>query len=197
MTRQLLVVEPHPVGVARRVGAAWQHAGHPRRMGLVVALATGGVLAVVSAGPVAEQFGVAAVGTLLALAALVDLHELRLPNRLLAGGAAAAIAASLVLDRPLVAVVGGLVAALPMLAAHLRRGVGMGDVKMSFVVGAALPTPIAAVGAIGVAAFVAAVVGAVTGRQRVPLGPALWCGWALLVVLATAAPTMLSLGGGQ
>ena len=74
-----------------------------------------------------------------------------------------------------------------MLFVRLARGVGMGDVKMAGVVGASVG-PIAlfaAPVAVAVAALVAGTYGLVAGRRRLPLGPALWLGWA--VSLAAAA----------
>ncbi len=127
----------------------------------------------------------AAVGVLLATAALVDVYERRLPNRLLAtavafalGGALLSINGTDVLDALLgIAVAGGL-----MLCVRLTRGVGMGDVKMAAVVGASAAAStsslIAPATAIAIAALAAASYGFIANRQRVPLGPFLWLGWA-------------------
>jgi leader peptidase (prepilin peptidase)/N-methyltransferase len=125
------------------------------------------------------------LGVSLASAALVDVHEQRLPNSLLAIGAVAGVVAA-VADRVLggafvgLAVAGGL-----MLLVRLTRGVGMGDVKMAGVVGLATAEAglVAAPIAVAIAALTAGVVGAVAGRTRLPLGPSLWLGWALALVL--------------
>lgn len=132
----------------------------------------------------------AAAGVLAASAALIDAFEHRLPNALTASIAAIALAGATGAGgdagRVMVATVaGGAVAGGAMLVVHLRRGVGLGDVKMAFALGlsAGSVAVVAAPVAIAVAALLAASIGVLTGRARLPLGPALWCGWA--VSLAT------------
>ena len=133
----------------------------------------------------------AVVGALLATAALVDAHERRLPNRLLAvalacalGGAALSVDGGVVLDALIGMTVGGGL----LLCVRLTRGVGMGDVKMAAVVGASVGASttvlLAAPSAIAIAAFVAAIYGHIANRRRVPLGPFLWLGWAATIVAA-------------
>jgi leader peptidase (prepilin peptidase)/N-methyltransferase len=137
----------------------------------------------------------AAVGVILAIAALVDAHEHRLPNQLLAA-ALMVVGVGVIMSRAAtvlrnsfigMAVAGGL-----MLMVRLSRGVGMGDVKMAGVVGASVgastSTLFAAPIAIALAAFAAAVFGLFANRRRLALGPSLWFGWAAALALATALP---------
>jgi len=131
----------------------------------------------------------ATVGVLLAIAAFVDAHERRLPNRLLAValavtlvGAVLSLAGVVVVE----AVVGMVIAGALMLCVRLARGVGMGDVKMAVVVGASVgastTTVLAAPTAIASAAFAAATYGFIANRRQLPLGPSLWFGWAVTLV---------------
>lgn len=134
----------------------------------------------------------AIVGVLLAVAAFVDAHEYRLPNRVLAaacacalGGALLAIDNAVLLD----AVLGLLAAGGLMLSVRITRGVGMGDVKMAAVVGASAgactTSVLAPATAIAIAALVGAIYGFVSNRRRVPFGPALWFGWAVAIALTS------------
>lgn len=127
-------------------------------------------------------------GLLLLLASLVDLAEYRLPNSLVAGSALAAVAGPVIegnLRTLLVGLLGGLLCGGAMLTIHLRRGVGMGDVKAAAAVGigcASLELAAAAV-ALALGSAVAALCGLITRRQRLPLGPSLVAGWIAAVLL--------------
>ena len=94
------------------------------------------------------------------------------------------------LDGQLVArsIAGALVAGGALLIVHLGRGVGLGDVKMAAVVGAAagMVAFAAAPIAIVVAAVSASAYGALARRPSLALGPALWFGWAIAVASASA-----------
>jgi leader peptidase (prepilin peptidase)/N-methyltransferase len=139
--------------------------------------------------PWTVRFATGSVGVVLVVAALVDAHEFRIPNRLLVLAACAAAAGAWCAGGAAPrALVGALVAGGAMLLAHLGRGVGMGDVKMAAVVGGSCATLvlIAAPTAVAVSAFAAAAVGAMTGRTRLALGPALWFGWAISVASVVA-----------
>jgi leader peptidase (prepilin peptidase)/N-methyltransferase len=137
----------------------------------------------------------AAVGVFLAIAALVDAHEHRLPNQLLAA-ASMVVGVGVILSREVTvlcnSLIGMVVAGGLMLMVRLSRGVGMGDVKMAGVVGASVGagtgTLFAAPIAIALAAFAAAVFGLIANRRRLALGPSLWFGWAAALALATALP---------
>ncbi|CAB4364352.1 MAG: hypothetical protein F2681_10605 [Actinobacteria bacterium] len=174
-----------PVSTVTRVVVARAGAGRWVRISWVLAVVSSLLIGHVAARPVVAQLALGLLGVSLASAALVDVHEQRLPNSLLAIGAVAGVVAA-VADRVLggafvgLAVAGGL-----MLLVRLTRGVGMGDVKMAGVVGLATAEAglVAAPIAVAIAALTAGVVGAVAGRTRLPLGPSLWLGWALALVL--------------
>ena len=143
------------------------------------------VRAVVDVTPVVVV-GSGVAGAILATAALVDLHERRLPSVLLTwamGSAAVGVGchASIAADPELLLlmVVGAVVCGGVLLGVYLTRGIGMGDVKMAAVVGAAT-APLALVAAplaLAVGAGVAGVWGRVTHRHVIALGPFLWIGW--------------------
>lgn len=175
-----------------RVAIAWRHSQPLTRHSMVAACATSVALVLPMQSPSVVAGTTATVGVLLAAAALVDVHERRLPNRLLALALLAAVGgAVLSTDVAIVraALVGMVLAGALLLLAHLSRGVGMGDVKMAAVVGAStcagtgklLSAPVA----IAMAAFAAAGYGFIANRRRVALGPALWFGWASALTLAT------------
>ncbi len=130
----------------------------------------------------------AASGCVIALAALVDVRERRLPNRLVVLALCCTLA-PLLLGAPADVVrvgAGTLIAGGLLLGVRLRRGVGMGDVKLGAVIGgnvALVALPAAPV-AVAVAAASAALVGGVLRRSSLPLGPALWFGWAVAVATA-------------
>ena len=135
------------------------------------------------------------MGTLLAVAAMVDVREHKLPNRLLLAGVLTVALVVLAASNVAIAVsamLGMLIAGGLMMLVRLTRGVGMGDVKMAAVVGASVGAVelMAAPIAIAVAALAAATYGVITRRQRLPLGPALWLGWA--VALGACAAGWLS-----
>ena len=130
----------------------------------------------------------AATGCVIAVAALVDVHERRLPNRLVLVALCCTLT-PLLLGAPADVVrvgAGTLIAGGLLLGVRLRRGVGMGDVKVGAVIGgnAALVALPAAPVAVAVAAASAAVAGWVLRRSSLPLGPALWFGWAMAVATA-------------
>lgn len=174
-----------------RVLAAWHHSRSLARHSLLAACATS--VAVVTSLRVSTIVAVATtvVGILLAAAALVDAHERRLPNRLLAvalacvlGGAVLSVNGGVVLNALIGMTVGGGL----LLCVRLTRGVGMGDVKMAAVVGASVGASttavLAAPSAIAIAAFSSATYGYIASRRRVPLGPFLWLGWAATLAAA-------------
>lgn len=171
-----------------RVTRAWA-AGTPiTRRAAAAACATSLLLATGVPGPLVAGVALALAGCLMAAAALVDVHELRLPNPMVGGAlglswAAAAAMSPVAFGRSIagMTVAGGL-----MLAVRLSRGVGMGDVKLAAAVGAgagALALPLAPL-AVAVAALAAGGFGLATGRRRLPMGPSLWLGWAVALLVA-------------
>ena len=168
-----------PLATLDRVARAWRSVGVRARCAAV-----GGVAASVAVCD--GRVSVALTGVLLVAAALVDLHEHRLPNTLLAVAAVTAVADAAQAHRLTTALCGGAIAFVLLLWVRLARGLGMGDVKMGTAVGlsTAVRVLVAAPVAIAKAALVAAATGVLLRRDRLPLGPALWCGWAV----ALAAP---------
>ena len=184
-------VGPARKGTAERIEQAWWQARPAVRRATASAMLTSVALAMLWSPDWWVRSTVALTGTTLAVAALVDLHEFRLPNRLMWIAAAATFSApALRLDVGMTSrtLAGGLVAAGLMLLVQVRRGVGMGDVKMSAVVGASagsmaiLGAPIA----IAIASLVAASCGLVSRQRRMALGPALWLGWATALFVLSA-----------
>lgn len=178
-------VRARPVLTTDRVVVAWVEAQPVVRRAVVAATVTAAVLGSALPVPYPVRWSVAVVGAVLALAALVDVREHKLPNRLLgagmvvvfAGVLSTATSANLMSAIWGMALAGGL-----MLIVRVARGVGMGDVKMAAVVGAstgAAAVVVAAPLAIAIAALVGAMYGVLASRQRLPLGPALWAGWAI------------------
>ena len=171
-----------------RVTRAWAAGTGTTRRAAMAACATSWLLALGLEAPPAIRVGIAVAGCLMAGAALVDVHELRLPNSMVAAAAAVSLTASAAAGWVwlLRSIAGMVVAGGLLLAVRLQRGVGMGDVKLAGVVGAgvgALELSLAPL-AVAVAALVAGCFGIATGRRRLPLGPSLWLGWAVALVLA-------------
>ncbi len=178
-----------------RVTRAWTAGTSTLRRAAVAAGLTSLAVALNQPAPVAVRIALAASGWLMAGAALVDVHELRIPNRLVGAALVTTwVGAGLVAtDWLLRSIAGAVVAGLLMLAVRLQRGVGMGDVKLAAAVGAgagAVAVPLAPL-AIAAAALVAGCFGIATGRRRLPLGPSLWLGWAVALMVA---PTGLRMG---
>lgn len=182
---------------AWRAGPAASHRTLPALAAFAAAATALSVAAARTAPVTAAALGV--VLTLCGAAALVDLHEQRLPNQLL-GGALASVGCAALLaalaGRPgnLGNVTIGLVlGGLPLLAVRIRRGLGMGDIKLGAVLGAAggLVHPLVAVATTFVAALGAGVGGALLHRRRLALGPWWWAGWVIATVAALHA------GGGR
>jgi len=162
---------------------------------LVAACATAVCLGTTLPAPLPARWAAAVTGALLALAALVDLREHKLPNRLLGGAlAVSGLGSSVValgagqLEWVVRAFLGLLLAGGLMLLVRCTRGVGMGDVKMAGVVGASCGgvSLVAAPLAIATAALLAAGYGLLARRTHLPLGPALWAGWATVMVAMAA-----------
>lgn len=177
---------------ADRVVAAWRHSHPIARRSLLAACVTSVALAVSLRITAIVASSTAAVGVLLAAAALVDLHERRLPNRLLAAALASALGGALLTTDGAVvldALLGMVIAGALMLCVRLTRGVGMGDVKMAAVVGASAGASttslLAPTTAIAIAALAASAYGLIAKRQRLPLGPSLWFGWVSAIALVS------------
>ncbi len=175
-----------PIATAERLRTAWNHASSVVRRASVLAAMTSVMVGAAAPLPSGVRVSTAAVGVLLVLAALVDVHERRLPNRLL-GTAALVLVASTPWSaagqvRSMIA--GAAVAGGLLMVVRLLRGIGMGDVKAAAVVGASVGaiSPTAAAVAVALTATVAAAVGFVARLRTLPLGPALWLGWAVVLL---------------
>ena len=176
---------------ADRVAAAWSDAHPVVRRTVFAACVSAAATSTVLPAPAAVRVGVAGAGVLLAVAALVDLHERKLPNRLLLAGLASALGGAVAsFDREVIvaSLIGMLLAGGLMLFVRLSRGLGMGDVKMAGVVGASAGSValVAAPLALAIAALLASTYGLLAHRRRVPLGPALWLGWVLALGCSAA-----------
>lgn len=186
------VASAGPVSTTERVMVAWSHATPVARRVTALAVGTSPILGAMAPTCWPMSAGVSVAGASLALAAAVDLHEHRLPNRLLALALVAVVVPGVLAGAHAAGMaMGAVLAGWLLLVARLRGGVGMGDVKAAVVVGAAtgvLAVPLAPV-AIAVAAASAAVVGLARRRAALPLGPALWLGWAVATAWASMGPS--------
>ncbi len=174
-----------------RVRNAWKCVTDTARRAALAAAVTSVAVGTAMPAPWSVRAATAFVGVLLVIAALVDLHERRIPNRLLAFAAVVTLAGSV--PNPdahhlLLVGLGALTGGGAMLTVHLCRGVGMGDVKMAAVVGASCgwlsfeAAPIA----VAVAAFAASLYGVWSRRSSLALGPSLWFGWAISIAASSA-----------
>ena len=175
------------VGTGARVGRAWRMVGLRTRLATVVA----GVSTLVAPSVAQRNWGgvaaLAAAGIALLLAALVDVVEHRLPNLLTTAGTVLGLTAASVTGHLVSALVAGVATGSLMFAVHLSRGVGLGDVKMSIALGVSALTPIDALVALAVASSLAGCAGLLLRRRRLPLGPFLWSGWLLGLVIGGVA----------
>ncbi|MGZ8694898.1 MAG: prepilin peptidase [Gaiellaceae bacterium] len=141
-------------------------------------------------GLTAEAAIAAFLLAVMAVLAAIDVERRVLPNRIVLPAVAVVLAAQLALfpEHALAWILGALLAALCLLAAHVAHpsGMGMGDVKVALLLGAALGAAVAVALAVAIvaAALVAALVLARHGRgSTVPFGPFLALG-AVVAVFA-------------
>lgn len=189
-----------PAGLERRWRAAWAAVGGTWRVAFAAAAcasvalawawraASGAVGGEPAHVPATLAIGLVVTGVAAAAAALVDVHEHRLPNALVGLVALSSLLAATATGQPWTlgrAVLGGALAGGLMFTVHLSRGVGLGDVKLAAALGCSVGplAVLAAPAAVGIAAATAAGVGYSLRKARLALGPALWLGWAV----ATAA----------
>jgi leader peptidase (prepilin peptidase)/N-methyltransferase len=140
----------------------------------------------------------AAFVVVLGVLTVIDLEQRRLPNRIVLPGAAVALAAQMAMqpDRTLEWVLCAIGAALffflPLL--FYPSGMGMGDVKLAFMLGAALGTSVAL--ALLIACFAVAFAGivmivrhgAAARKRAVPFGPFLAAGAVIALFAGGALP---------
>lgn len=186
----------------RRVDRAWAGLARRRRQLALggAAAAVGCGVAAISVAPPASAVALAVVGLLAGAAAVVDVHERRLPNRLL-GTALLVVVAAAALDGTwtLVDVLVSLcMAALPLWVVRYGKGLALGDVKFAAVLGAAtgLVHPFAGVLVVWVAALAGGLFAVRTGRRRLAFGPWLWAGYLVAGIAAVAfVQVVLEMGG--
>lgn len=181
-----------------RVDHAWA-AQSARRRSLVLAGVSSGLAMAVAATSVVSVL----VSTVLAFvavtagaAAVVDVHEHRIPNRLLSLSTVAIVLAALI-DAPSLGVIafGAATASVPLWVVRYGRGLGIGDVKFAAVLGAAgaLVHPSVGIGVVWFAAVFSVVVAYCSGTSRLAMGPWLWAGY----LASTSIGVLLVQVGGQ
>ena len=158
-----------------RIGVAWR-ALSPRRRTVVaggIAGAVGIALAAAREVPVASAIALGVVGVLAAGAAVVDVHEHRIPNRLLQAALAVVVVAAALGGWRTVGdvVVGLLIGSVPLFVVRYDKGLGLGDVKFAAVLGAAggLVHPGIGLVAVWAAALASGVFALRTDRMRLAL----------------------------
>jgi leader peptidase (prepilin peptidase)/N-methyltransferase len=190
-TNDILRAAPHTT--ALRIRDAWLHSQLVARAAALIGMGASVWVPLTAHVSVTVRIGLAISGVLLALAALVDSHERRLPNRLVLAAAVTALSgaactgsATLVIGCIGGAALGGSI----LLAVRLARGIGMGDVKMAAAIGAGLGALSLTAVALGVAigATIASGYALATRRSSLPLGPSLWGGWCLALALPGVQP---------
>jgi prepilin signal peptidase PulO-like enzyme (type II secretory pathway) len=179
-----------------RLLAAWRSIKPVRRrQALVAMLATIGIAALSTlAVPTASAVVIGIVGVLAGAAAVVDLHERRIPNRLLILSLLAVVAGAAfgtaVTDGKIAGevIVGLIVAAFPLFAVRYGHGLAMGDVKLAAVLGAAggLIHPVVGLITVFVAALSSGLFALVHNRKRLALGPWLWAGFGTACMVGIA-----------
>jgi hypothetical protein len=184
-----------------RVGAAWSALGRRRRILVAagVALVTGIAITSTTVVPLASAVALALVGGLAGAAAVVDQHEQRLPNALVAASLCI-VGAAAVLDgawTTVDVVISMAMASFPLWAVRYGKGLALGDVKFAAVLGAAagLVHPFAGLVVVWSAAVASGVFALATRRNRLVLGPWLWAGYAAAGSAAIALVRMLEMGG--
>ena len=167
-----------------------------RAFGIAAALAIqfGVLLACATRHLALTTTGLLAVGLLLGLAAHVDLVEHRIPNGLLSWSAIVVLVITALTGQQVLddVALGAALAFIPIAVVLLTRGVGMGDVKMAGVLGAAggLVHPLVGLGTVFLMALTTGIVGLTTRYKRLALGP--WM-WGAFIVASSIAAIVLHL----
>jgi leader peptidase (prepilin peptidase)/N-methyltransferase len=147
---------------------------------------------------VAQVAVLAFFAAVLVVLAVIDVRTRRLPNRIVLPSAAVVLVAQIAIapEHALEWVLAALAAFLFMLVAHLAypSGLGLGDVKLALLLGAALGWAVAAALAIGL--LVAGLAGLAllirdgwgARKRTIPLGPFLAAGGLVAIMGATGFP---------
>ena len=189
-----------PGPTLERVVRAWRALTPQRRRLVMVGSAAALLLALVAdtVVPVASAVALAVVGIVAAAAAVVDVHEHRLPNRLLQLAAVPVVGAAVAqgTDTVVAVAVSMLMAALPLWLVRYGKGLGIGDIKFAAVLGGAagLLHPFAGLVVVWCAAFASGVFAVRTRRARLALGPWLWAGFVATAAVATIAVHVFEIG---
>jgi leader peptidase (prepilin peptidase)/N-methyltransferase len=165
----------------------------PRAVPRAMLAAAAAVVCFGALGPTPRAAIAAFLLAVMAVLAAIDVERRALPNRIVLPAAAVILAAQLLLfpEHAAAWALGALLAALVVLAAHVAypAGMGMGDVKVALLLGAALGAAVAValVVAITAAALAAVYVLARNGRgSTLPFGPFLALGAAVAVFAGDA-----------
>jgi leader peptidase (prepilin peptidase)/N-methyltransferase len=173
----------------------WAAAERQGRLRPAVAIATFALvmLALVQFGPSGRALGAAFLLCVVAALAIVDLEERRIPNRIVLPATAAVLAAQIALDPRstpkllAISLAAGLFFCLPMLVSP--GGMGMGDVKLAILLGAALGQAVVLAIVVAVlASFLVAVAllardGAAARKSAIAFGPFLALGAVVAIFL--------------
>jgi leader peptidase (prepilin peptidase) / N-methyltransferase len=172
-------------------GSASPNRGQARRWVVTVPAAAGLTVWAFASFSLDRALVVAFVAAVLAVLSVIDIQSGLIPNRIVLPAAAVALAMQLVLfpDRALECALAALGASLAFLITHLveRSWIGMGDVKLALLMGAALGWGV--VGAVLLAfvcVFPATLVALVRGglgarKATIPFGPFLSLGTLLVM----------------
>ena len=151
------------------------------------------MLALVQFGPSGRALGAAFLLCVVATLAIVDLEQRRIPNRIVLPATAVVLAAQIALnprrtpELVVISLAAGLFFCLPMLVSP--GGMGMGDVKLAVLLGAALGQAVVLAIAVAVLAsfFVAVALlardGAAARKSAIAFGPFLALGAAVAIFL--------------
>jgi leader peptidase (prepilin peptidase)/N-methyltransferase len=151
------------------------------------------MLALVQFGPSGRALGAAFLLCVVAALAIVDVEQRRIPNRIVLPATAAVLAVQIALDPRrtpqllAISLAAGLFFCLPMLVSP--GGMGMGDVKLAVLLGAALGQAVVLAIAVAVAAaFLVALAllardGAAARKSAIAYGPFLALGTAVAIFL--------------
>ena len=167
----------------RAVNLASRGSGAAGAAGVAIATVTCALVTMWWLPVTARVLGTALALVVLGAAALVDVAERRLPNRLVVAAlvpVVVTVAVSWSSDVLRDVVAGAALVGVPLLVTHLvsPAGMGFGDVKAGAVLGAALGllSPQLALFALVLGLATGAICGLVRGARSIPLGPALVAG---------------------
>lgn len=166
-----------------RVDEAWSALAAHRRALVTAGVAANLAMAVAATSVVSplSAAALATVGLVAGAAAVVDVHEHRIPNRLLSLSLAVVVLVALVERGTTIGavVVSALVASVPLWIVRYGKGLGIGDVKFAAALGAAggLVHPFTGLGVVWLAALASGTFAAVRRKRSLALGPWLWAGF--------------------